>query len=259
MVAAGIAGATGWVLVRDAGPGTASATSAITSRPRDPTTTLGAPSTASTVVPTSTTSSTAPPSVAPTTTTPPAPAGLRPGAEGPEVTALQTTLSGLGFWLGAVDGRYAHLTQQAVLAFQKAHGLARDGIAGPQTLAALAAATRPPPRSVVDGIEIDLERQLLLVVQGGQTTIVLNTSTGRAGWRTPPGDFAVDRQIDGMRRAPLGDLWRPKYFNSGIAVHGATSIPGQPASHGCARVSFAAMDMLWASGVAEVGTRVVVY
>jgi lipoprotein-anchoring transpeptidase ErfK/SrfK len=145
------------------------------------------------------------------------------------------------------------------MAFQKAHGLARDGIAGPDTLAALAAGTRPAPRVVTDGIEIDLERQILLVVQGGQTQLVLNTSTGRSGWRTPPGDFTIDRQIDGMRHAPLGDLFRPKYFNGGIAVHGSTSIPGQPASHGCARVSNAAIDMLWSSGVAEVGTRVVVY
>jgi lipoprotein-anchoring transpeptidase ErfK/SrfK len=112
---------------------------------------------------------------------------------------------------------------------------------------------------LTDGIEIDLERQLLLVVRGGLVTHVLNTSTGRSGWRTPPGDFAIDRQIDAWRHAPLGDLYRPKYFNDGIAVHGATSIPGQPASHGCTRVSIAAMDMLWSSGLAEVGTRVVVY
>jgi lipoprotein-anchoring transpeptidase ErfK/SrfK len=175
------------------------------------------------------------------------------------VVALQTSLESLGFWLGGADGRYAHLTQQAVLAFQKANGLSRDGIAGPQTMAALATATRPVARSVADGIEIDLERQLLLVVQGGQVTHVLNTSTGRSGWRTPAGDFAIDRQIDGLRQAPLGDLYRPKYFNDGIAVHGAASIPGHPASHGCARVSVAAMDMLWSSGRAEVGTRVVVY
>jgi len=175
------------------------------------------------------------------------------------VLALQTTLASLGFWLGELDGNYAHLTQQAVMAFQKANGLARDGIAGPQTLAALAGATRPLPAVVTDGIEIDLERQLILVVSAGETVHVLNTSTGRSGWRTPRGDFAINRQIDGMRHAPLGDLWRPKYFTGGIAVHGSSNIPGQPASHGCARLSMAAMDMLWSSGLAEMGTRVVVY
>jgi len=115
------------------------------------------------------------------------------------------------------------------------------------------------PQVVTDGIEISLDRQLLLVVQGGQVTYAINTSTGRSGWSTRPGDFAIDRQIDGMRHAPLGDLYRPKYFHGGIAIHGSGSIPGQPASHGCARVSNGAIDMLWASGLAEIGTRVVVY
>lgn len=216
-----------------------------------------------TAPPTTAPPTTAPPTSAPPTTTPPPPApeplGLQPGAQGEDVLALQTTLESLGYWLGGADGRYASLTQQAVMAFQKAAGLGRDGIAGPETLAALAWSTRLAPAVVTDGIEIDLERQLILVVQGGEVIHVLNTSTGRSGWRTPQGDYAIDRQIDGMRSAPLGDLYRPKYFNGGIAVHGSTSIPGQPASHGCARVSFPAIDMLWASGLAEVGTRVVVY
>jgi hypothetical protein len=179
--------------------------------------------------------------------------------EGPEILALQTTLDGLGFWLGEPDSHYAALTQQAVMAFQKANGLSRDGIAGPETLAALAIATRPTPAMVTDGIEISLEQQTLFIVQGGTVVRILNTSTGRSGWRTPAGDFVIDRQIDGMRHAPLGDLYRPKYFNGGIAVHGSTSIPGQPASHGCARVSNAAINMLWETGMAEIGTRVVVY
>lgn len=219
--------------------------------------TTAAPSASSTSTTSTTTTST---STTSTTTTRPEPAGLRSGSSGAEVVALQERLVELGYWLGTPDGTYGSLTVQAVMAFQKANGLARDGIAGPATLAALGTASRPTPRVLTgDGIEIDLERQLLLVVQGGQVRYVLNTSTGRSGWRTPPGDFTVVRQIDGMRHAPLGDLWRPKYFNGGIAIHGAASIPGQPASHGCARVSFAAMDMLWAEGLAEVGARVVVY
>jgi peptidoglycan hydrolase-like protein with peptidoglycan-binding domain len=242
--------AAGAVLLEGDGPEAATAQEPGTTAPpaTEPPTT-----TSTTATPTTTTA--APPPV----TEPPPPPGLEPGTEGPEVLALQQRLTELGFWLGEADGRYAGLTQQAVMAFQKANGLARDGVAGPQTLGALAAATRPVPAVVTDGIEIDLERQLILVVQGGEVVLALNTSTGRSGWRTRPGDFAIDRQVDGMRHAPLGDLYRPKYFNGGIAVHGSGSIPGQPASHGCARVSNAAMDMLWASGLAEIGTRVVVY
>lgn len=219
------------------------------------TTTTAAPTT--TTEATTTTSTTVP---EPTTTTAPPPDDtLESGEEGPEVLALQQRLVELGYWLGEPDGRYGSLTSQAVLAFQKYHGLGRDGVAGPATQAALATAARPTPQVGGTGIEIDLERQVLLVVQDGQVTWALNTSTGRSGWRTHAGTFTIERQIDGMRHAPLGDLWRPKYFNGGQAIHGSASIPSQPASHGCARLSNPAIDMLWSSGLAEIGTAVSVY
>jgi peptidoglycan hydrolase-like protein with peptidoglycan-binding domain len=196
---------------------------------------------------------------------------LRHGEVGPEVADLQARLVDLGFWLGEADGTYGQLTRQAVMAFQKAQGLGRDGVAGPTTLAAVAAAALPAPREPSGThLEIDLDRQLLLVVEGGQTRWALNTSTGNgeayrapgggtAVATTPTGRFTVYRQIDGRREAPLGTLYRPKYFHGGIAIHGSGSIPANPASHGCARVTNAAMDLLWSSGLAPVGTPVLVY
>src|SRR3546814_17581943 len=133
------------------------------------------------------------------------------------------------------------------MAFQKAEGLSRDGVAGPATQAALATAVRPAPLDPNGNhIEIDLARQILLVVEGGQTRWALNTSTGNgeayaapsggtAVATTPVGSFAVEREIDGLRPAPLGTLSRPKYFKGGIALHGAGSHPTTPASHGSAR------------------------
>jgi peptidoglycan hydrolase-like protein with peptidoglycan-binding domain len=207
-----------------------------------------------------------PPTQPPTTTAPPAtvppttePLPAEPEGPAVDVAALQQRLTDLGYWLGTPDGRDGPLTRQAVMAFQKAEGLARDGIAGPATLTALETAQRPRATDHGrDHVEIDLDRQLLLVVQGGEVRLALNTSTGTRGWATPSGEFRVERQIDGIRRAPLGDLYRPKYFNGGIAVHGSPSIPGHPASHGCARVSNGAMDHLWATGVLAIGTPVVV-
>lgn len=205
--------------------------------------------------PSTTTTTTPPPTTS--TTAPPDPS-LRRGSEGPEVAALQQRLSDLGYFVPVVDGRYGELTSQAVLAFQKAAGIGRDGIAGPNTLAALETATPVGPREGGDHIEIDLERQLLLLVRG-ERTLVFNTSTGRDGWRTPPGRFTITREIDGMRDAPLGQLWRPKYFNGGIAIHGSPSVPGYPASHGCARVHDDVIDMIWDDDLAPIGTPVWVY
>jgi peptidoglycan hydrolase-like protein with peptidoglycan-binding domain len=230
-----------------------------------PTTT--APPTTTTAPPTTTT-------VPPTTTTaPPDPAAdgtLELGEGGPALLALQQRLVDLGYWIGSADGNYGQLTRQAVMAFQKAEGLSRDGVAGPITQGRLAGAQRQASRAGGTGLEIDLERQILMIVQGGQVQWVLNTSTGNnetytsstggsAVAATPPGSYTIRREIDGVREAPLGTLYRPKYFNGGIAIHGSGSIPAHPASHGCARVTNSAMDMLWSSGVATIGTPVTVY
>jgi hypothetical protein len=42
-------------------------------------------------------------------------------------------------------------------------------------------------------------------------------------------------------------------------VHGYSSVPAYPASHGCARVSTAAMDMIWANQLMPRGATVLVY
>ena len=217
------------------------------------------------------------PAPTPSASKPATPAGpralLRPGDSGKDVLALQKRLSELGYWLGEPDGTWGGLTTQAVYAVQKAAGLGRDGVAGPATQRAIADGVRPRSRTGGSGVEIDLGRQLLLIVRGGSVTRVLNTSTGsnvpyteiykgktyRGDAHTPSGSYQVFRQVDRSDLGPLGALWRPKYFNGGIAVHGAPVIPPYPASHGCARVSNAAMNMIWAGGYMPVGSRVTVY
>lgn len=196
---------------------------------------------------------------------------LRPGSSGPEVKALQQRLSDLGYWVSAANGRYGLTTTQAVMALQKVAGLGRDGVAGLRTMAALETGTRPSVRtSVGSAIEIDKARQVVKVIQNGRVRWVLNTSTGSGEtYRnkegqlriavTPSGTFRVDRQIRGWHTAPLGKLYSPKFFNGGIALHGSESIPGHPASHGCARLSVPAMDLMWSSGAMPIGARVVVY
>jgi lipoprotein-anchoring transpeptidase ErfK/SrfK len=182
---------------------------------------------------------------------------------------VQERLAALGYWNGTADGQYGHLTAQAVMALQKAAGLGRDGVFGPATAAALARGVVPSSRIGGTGIEIDKARQLLLEVRGGRVTHVINTSTGSGETytsygqqrvaTTPVGTYTTFRSVDHLDKGPLGDLWRPRYFNGGIAVHGSGSIPGYPASHGCARVSNGAMDMIWATGLMPIGGRVVVY
>lgn len=68
--------------------------------------------------------------------------------------------------------------------------------------------------------------------------------------------MTITREIDGLRRRSLGLLCRPKYFHEGVAIHGYTNVPPCPASHGCVRVTYPAMDHIWAAGLMPVGTPV---
>ncbi len=194
------------------------------------------------------------------------------GESGPDVKTLQQKLTALGFWVGpAVSGTFDYDTTQAVYAFQKLEGLPATGKADPPTREKLEKATRPKPASAVgDLIEVDKGHQVLIVVRGGQTQYIFNTSTGTEGpytfkgkthtAHTPEGRFAFFRQVDGWDTSPLGRMYRPKYFDpNGFAVHGDTFVPSYPASHGCVRVSLAAIDFIWQQNLAPIGSQVWVY
>ncbi len=59
------------------------------------------------------------------------------GSMGDEVSAIQKILKEKGFYSGNVDGIFGTRTQKAVKEFQRAEGLAVDGIVGKKTLEAL--------------------------------------------------------------------------------------------------------------------------
>ncbi len=233
-------------------------------------TTTSSSSTTTTIVVSSTT--TAAPSSTTTTTVPkprPAPTLVR-GNRGPSVLALQRRLSALGYWLGGPDGTFGDSTQQAVYALQKMASIKRDGAVGPVTAAALARGVRARPRSTSGNvIEINLRNNLLMIVRRGRLVAVLNTSTGggytyydhgvRALAETPRGVFHIIRQVNGLVTDSLGQLWRPKYFYSGFAIHGDSFVPPYPVSHGCVRVSNEAINWIWANNLMPLGTKVWVY
>jgi peptidoglycan hydrolase-like protein with peptidoglycan-binding domain len=58
---------------------------------------------------------------------------------------LQSQLVALGYDAGPLDGQFGAKTHAAVVAFQRDKTLAMDGVVGPQTASALAAACRPVP------------------------------------------------------------------------------------------------------------------
>jgi peptidoglycan hydrolase-like protein with peptidoglycan-binding domain len=80
---------------------------------------------------------------------------LRLGSTGAQVQCLQTTLNGLGYNSGPVDGKFGPMTYRAVVRYQQAKGLIVDGIAGRQTATSLgvwgSGTSTPAPASPAGG------------------------------------------------------------------------------------------------------------
>lgn len=218
-----------------AGPGATSSTS-------DETTT------STTERPTSTTTTTAAPE---TTTTTAQDDILEQGESGEAVAALQRRLVELKLDPGPADGSFGLGTLYAVQGFQKLAGLAPDGKVGPAVQEALANPPTPAPlqpSGEATRVEIDLRRQLLFLYVDGGLRLISHVSTGSGeeycvegdcGNRaiTPVGAHRFMWRYDGWRESRLGKLYNPVYFTgSGVAVHGSTSVPTYPASHGCVRI-----------------------
>jgi hypothetical protein len=113
-------------------------------------------------------------------------------------------------------------------------------------------------------VEVYLPEQVLVVFTGTEVNLVTHISSGtgqkwceeviidpgeegnkgadviKEGWCgdavTPGGIYRFYNRKIGLRQSKLGTMWNPVYFNFGIAVHGAMTVPKEPASHGCIRV-----------------------
>ena len=185
------------------------------------------------------------------------------------IPEAEKLLADLGYWIIKVDGKKDASTSHAITAFQKVEGRRRTGVLTQKELDAMRLASRPAAkRTGVAHVEVDNARQVLFLVdENGNVARILPVSTGtgkkyysqgkQQTANTPRGDYKITRQIAGVRHAPLGDLYYPNYFLGGWAIHGSTSIPFLPASHGCVRIpNFAAEEF---SRLVSVGMDVFVY
>ncbi|MCU1484808.1 MAG: Peptidoglycan-binding domain 1 protein [Actinomycetia bacterium] len=209
--------------------------------------------TTSTVRPTTTTSesTTTTTSTSTTSTIPLEDGVLQRGDKSAAVEALQRRLIELHFDPGPADGSFGLATLYAVQGFQKLAGMGPDGKVGAAVQAALA---NPPaviplvPNGGATRVEVALKRQLLFLYKDGELRLISHVSTGSGKTYcvkgdcdnraiTPIGSFRFAWRYSGWRESRLGKLYNPVYFtSSGVAVHGALSVPTYPASHGCVRI-----------------------
>lgn len=171
------------------------------------------------------------------------------GAIDHRVAQLQRHLTELGVFRGEIDGEYGRETAAAVVAVHKLAGIERSttwaledwSIELDHTLILAQHPDEP------DRLEVDLGRQVLFVIRDSEVAAVVPVSTGNGAVyfsknsgnvraRTPRGNFRLFKHVDGWRVNYLGALYKPWYFTPYYAVHGSSSVPAYPASHGCVRV-----------------------
>ena len=181
-----------------------------------------------------------------------------------KVETLQALLAEQRFDPGPIDGIFGGATKRAVWAFEKlVLGTPREemqGIVTPDIWERMNSEFRVAPRRSPGGnhMEVYLPEQVSVLFFDGEARVISHVSSGEGiTWCdeveidlddgttevkgicgvsiTPGGVYHFERKVEGWRNAKLGRLYKPVYFNYGIAIHGAGNVPAYPASRGCVR------------------------
>jgi hypothetical protein len=192
----------------------------------------------------------------------------RAGMSVAQIKEAEQRLNELGYWTGPVDGRLDDGSRAALIAFQKWEGREITGKLTREELEAMRNSVMPKPRDTgYEHVEVDVDRQVLMLVKDDDSVRVLPVSTGSGKEfmdegqmsisYTPRGRFVVYDKTYGWENGQLGSVYYANYITGGVAIHGYLSVPNQPASHGCIRIPmFAARQV---SDLLPKGTIVLVY
>lgn len=186
------------------------------------------------------------PTAAPTAIVRQVPTTLRAGAKGLGVRVLQQMLAQNAYVVGR-KGVYDARTQRAVLALRKVAGMAPTTAATPDVFQALRAGkgqfdVRFPSHG--RHVEVDVDRRILVEIDGGRPRRIFHTSPGKSSTPTIRGSFRVYRKDPGTNAK---GMYKSSYFIRGYAVHGFPSVPAaRGASHGCLRVPMADAASIYA-------------
>ena len=185
-----------------------------------------------------------------------------------QIKEAEQRLAELGFWTGAIDGVFDAGSRSALIAFQKWEGRPITAKLTLAELGAIRASKGPKAREPgYEHVEVDLDRQVLLIISedGGLKTLPVSTGSdmpfvvdGQTSIAyTPRGRFVVYDKTYGWEDGVLGSVYYANYITGGVAIHGYETVPTTPASHGCIRIPmFAAREV---SKLLRLGTIVLVY
>ena len=179
---------------------------------------------------------------------------LAPGSAGASAFELDRRLHELHFALGRVDGYYGPDDIDAVIAFQKLHGLPRTGSVDSRVWRELQRAHVPRalhPHG--DHVEVSKGRQVLFLVRNGKVALIVPVSTGATG-NTPVGHWRVYSKVPGFNAK---EMYYSSFFVGGFAIHGYHSVPPYPASHGCVRIPLWVATRVYS--LIDYGTAIYIY
>jgi hypothetical protein len=183
------------------------------------------------------------------------------------VRAVQRNLTRLGIRV-AIDGIEGPETRQGVCAARRLLGhraASRSSVTSADLRALRNAGSLPRPRQGSSYLSVDQTCQMVYQARGGRWVRIMKASTGRAGHRTPNGSYRVTWRWPGWHSSskypsdrPEGNMYNSLYFRGGgYAIHGSRSVPYQPVSHGCVRISVANARRVFPT--VPNGTRVFIY
>ena len=185
-----------------------------------------------------------------------------------EIKEAERRLAELGYWTGAVDGVFDVGSRSALIAFQKYESRPVTAKLTLDELEAMRTGQTPKPRDPgYEHVEVDIDRQVLLLVREDGRVRVLPVSTGNDAKfmsdgqesvaYTPRGRFVVYDKTFGWENGTLGSVYYANYISGGVAIHGYETVPTTPASHGCIRIPMFAARAV--SKLLPLGTIVLVY
>lgn len=191
------------------------------------------------------------------------------------VSEAQTILTKFGIPAGPIDGIYGPQTARGLCAFRSISGSSvHRGNVDASTMKSLRSynakynslSRMPAPsnRGHDTYLVINETCQTMTYVEHNRYVRVMAVSTGKKGYDTPNGTYRLGYTERGWSCSTIypescrkqaagtfastsdyGNMYNKRRLKGGYFVHGSTSVPTYPASHGCVRVTVTDADWMY--------------
>ncbi|HSH56042.1 MAG TPA: L,D-transpeptidase [Candidatus Limnocylindrales bacterium] len=211
------------------------------------------------------------------------PTGSAAAATATQIKEAQTIANKFGMQVGAADGVFGPKTARGFCMFRYISGLtpSRAGL-DTALLSKLRAyntrysSLRAIPSPAGTYLVAHEKCQMMVYATGGKYRAVTPISTGMSGFGTPNGTYALGGTLRGWSCSTLypescrtqsvgrfayisnyGNMYNKRHIVGGVKLHGSTSVPTYPASHGCIRVPVSFSDWMYDNVNANIPIKIV--